>query len=76
MRLLLVEDDVELANGLVSSLAQSGYTADAVHTAHDAIASCASTNYSLVILDLGLPDMDGLELLRRLRLRFDERRPC
>jgi DNA-binding response OmpR family regulator len=68
MRLLLVEDDVELANGLVSSLAQSGYTADAVHTAHDAIASCASINYSLVILDLGLPDMDGLELLRRLRL--------
>ena len=68
MRLLLVEDDVELASGLVSSLAQSGYAADTAHNARDAIAACAATSYSLVILDLGLPDLDGLELLRRLRL--------
>jgi DNA-binding response OmpR family regulator len=68
MRLLVVEDDVELARGLVSSLAQSGYEADVAHNAHDAIAACAATNYALVILDLGLPDQDGLELLRRLRL--------
>lgn len=68
MRLLVVEDDVELANGLVSSLAQSGYAADVAHTARDAERACAHTNYALVILDLGLPDLDGLELLRRLRL--------
>ncbi len=68
MRLLVVEDDVQLANGLVSSLAQSGYAADTAHNARDAEIACAHTNYALVILDLGLPDLDGLELLRRLRL--------
>jgi len=68
MRLLVVEDDVELASGLASSLAQSGYTADTAHTARDAMTACAAANYALVILDLGLPDLDGLELLRRLRL--------
>ena len=69
MRLLVVEDDVELASGLASSLAQSGYSADVAHNAREAVAACAAVNYSLVILDLGLPDLDGLELLRRLRLQ-------
>lgn len=68
MRLLVVEDDVQLADGLVSSLAQSGYAADTAHNARDAEIACSHTNYALVILDLGLPDLDGLELLRRLRL--------
>ena len=67
MRLLLVEDDPELANGLVSTLAQSGYVTDAVHSGGDALAACATANYQMVILDLGLPDMDGIEVLRRLR---------
>ena len=67
MRLLLVEDDLELANGLVHTLAQSNYAADAVHTGRDAVAACAAMPYQLVILDLGLPDEDGIETLRRLR---------
>jgi DNA-binding response OmpR family regulator len=69
MRLLLVEDNLSLANGLVHSLAQSSYVTDAVHTGRAAITACATTSYQLVIMDLGLPDMDGLEVLRRLRQR-------
>lgn len=67
MPLLLVEDDRELAHGLSSSLAQSGYATDVVFDGQAAIAACAGTAYDLVILDLGLPDLDGLEVLRRLR---------
>ena len=67
MRFLLVEDDVELANGLVHALAQSGYAVDAVGRGADAATACATTSYQLVILDLGLPDIDGVDLLRRLR---------
>lgn len=67
MLLLLVEDDRELAHGLVSSLAQSQYQTEVVFDGHSAIAACNRTSYDLVILDLGLPDMDGLEVLGRLR---------
>ncbi|MYM32405.1 response regulator [Duganella sp. CY15W] len=67
MPLLLVEDDRELAHGLSSSLAQSDYATDVVFDGQAAIDACKSTSYDLVILDLGLPDMDGLEVLRRLR---------
>jgi DNA-binding response OmpR family regulator len=67
MRLLLVEDDRELAHGLSSSLAQSDFATDIVHHGHGAIAACALHAYDLVILDLGLPDLDGLEVLRKLR---------
>ncbi len=67
MPLLLVEDDRELAHGLSSSLAQSGYATDVAPDGHAAIAACQDTTYDLVILDLGLPDLDGLEVLRRLR---------
>ncbi len=67
MRLLLVEDDLELANGLVNTLAQSNYVTDAVHTGQAAVAACASYPYKLVILDLGLPDEDGISVLSRLR---------
>ncbi len=67
MRLLLVEDDLELANGLVNTLAQSDYLTDAVHSGQDAVAACATFTYQLVILDLGLPDEDGISVLQRLR---------
>ena len=69
MRLLLVEDDLDLANGLVNMLTKSNYATDVVHTGKKALSVCTSINYSLIILDLGLPDMDGIELLRNLRSR-------
>jgi DNA-binding response OmpR family regulator len=67
MRLLLIEDDPELSDGLQQSLAQSGYAVDVARTTHAARAACAATRYELLILDLGLPDGDGLALLRELR---------
>jgi DNA-binding response OmpR family regulator len=67
MPLLIVEDDRELAHGLSSSLAQSGYATEIAADGKAAIAACQRTDYDLVILDLGLPDLDGIEVLRRLR---------
>jgi DNA-binding response OmpR family regulator len=65
--LLLVEDDRDLAQGLVGSLAQSGYATQVVYGGHAAISACKKMPYRLVILDLGLPDLDGIDVLRRLR---------
>lgn len=67
MRLLLIEDDPELSDGLQQSLAQSGYAVDLARTAFAGRAACAATCFELLILDLGLPDGDGLALLRELR---------
>ncbi len=69
MRLLLVEDNEELSKLLVKSLGASGFDADAVTTAADALSVLGSTHYAAVILDLGLPDADGSTVLRTLRSR-------
>jgi two-component system response regulator QseB len=52
MRLLLIEDDLELGHGLQSALAQSGYVADAVHTGQDALNATAAVAYQGIVLDL------------------------
>ena len=69
MRILVVEDDSMLADGLVRSLQQAGYAADWAETGTKANAALAQENYNLVILDIGLAGMDGFEVLRRLRQR-------
>jgi len=69
MRILLAEDDKVLADGLCRSLRQSGYAVDHVSDGADADAALAANSFDLVILDLGLPRMNGLEVLRRLRAR-------
>jgi len=69
MRLLLVEDDLELGHGLQSALAQSGYVADVVHTGQEALNATTNVAYQGIVLDLGLPDLDGVEVLRLLRSR-------
>jgi DNA-binding response OmpR family regulator len=69
MRLLLVEDNEELSGLLVKSLAAAGFGADSVTTAADALSVLGSTHYAAAILDLGLPDEDGLTVLRALRTR-------
>jgi len=67
MKVLIAEDDALLRQGLVLALEAEGYICDAVTTAREAQASLAVGLYSLMILDLGLPDDDGLRLLSRLR---------
>jgi two-component system OmpR family response regulator len=67
MRILIAEDDPILADGLVASLRESGYSVDCVATGAEADYAIASFEFGLLILDLGLPKMSGLEVLKRLR---------
>jgi DNA-binding response OmpR family regulator len=69
MRLLIVEDNEELADLLAKGLKTAGYEADLLSTVEEARAVLATTFYAAMILDLGLPDGDGLELLREIRQR-------
>lgn len=69
MRILIVEDDPALADGLVRSLTQSGYAVDCATQGAMANTLLQDAVYDLAILDLGLPQMDGTEVLRRLRQR-------
>ncbi|MCE1183096.1 MAG: response regulator transcription factor [Rhodocyclales bacterium] len=69
MRILIAEDDVIIADGLSRSLRQAGYAVDWAANGLEADAALATTPYDLLILDLGLPKMPGLDVLRRLRAR-------
>ena len=67
MRLLIVEDSPRLRNSLSEGLRRSGYAVDAVADGREGFIYARTTEYDLVILDLMLPEMDGLSVLRRLR---------
>jgi DNA-binding response OmpR family regulator len=67
MRFLLVEDNAELARLLTAGLVAQGLAADVVETAADARLALGSIRYSAMILDLGLPDEDGMNVLKELR---------
>jgi two-component system OmpR family response regulator len=69
MRILLAEDDSVLADGLTRSLRQSGYVTDCVNNGEAADSVLSTQDFDLLILDLDLPKMPGLEVLRRLRAR-------
>ena len=69
MKLLIVEDDLLLQEGLSLALANEGYALDCAATAAEADSLIQSGEYSLVILDLGLPDKDGATLLSQWRRR-------
>ncbi|MDS1311192.1 MULTISPECIES: response regulator transcription factor [Marinobacter] len=67
MRLLLVEDDRLLAEGLSSQLEKAGFSVDIAHTAKEAVVLGEQEDYKAGVLDLGLPDGNGLDVLRRWR---------
>ncbi|HAU56157.1 MAG TPA: DNA-binding response regulator [Comamonadaceae bacterium] len=67
MRTLIVEDDTGIAGGLEATLRSVGYAVDVCSTLTDAGAALRVEAFDLVLLDLGLPDGDGIDWLRRLR---------
>ena len=69
MRILVVEDDPLLAEGLVNVLSRAGHAVDHASTGSSADQALKATEFDLVVLDVGLPDMDGFELLQRMRAR-------
>lgn len=71
-RVLVVEDDDAIAALIARELRALGHTVDIVRLAGDAVLAARGTGYALMIVDLGLPDADGLELVRDLRRRAIE----
>ncbi len=72
MRLLLVEDDEILGDGLVEGLKMEGYAVDWLTNGKLADEALKINSYELIVLDLNLPDMEGLDILKALRARKDE----
>ena len=69
MRILVVEDDAMLADAVARALSQSAHAVDIARSGEDADRALTAIGYDLVLLDLGLPGLDGHEILRRLRAR-------
>ena len=67
MRILLAEDERSLSRALVALLEKNNYSADAVYDGEEALAYLEAGNYDGLILDIMMPKLDGLEVLRRLR---------
>ncbi|KAG0776513.1 hypothetical protein G6F22_012518 [Rhizopus arrhizus] len=71
MRVLIAEDAPDIASGLCASVRRQGHVVDHVDNGAHADAALGSTQYALLVLDLGLPQLDGRDVLQRLRQRGD-----
>jgi two-component system KDP operon response regulator KdpE len=69
--ILLVDDEVSIQRAMVALLRSRGYEVTVAGTAHEALTSVEGERPDLIVLDLGLPDMDGLDVCRRVRSRWD-----
>jgi DNA-binding response OmpR family regulator len=67
MRILIVEDEKDLADGLALGLRQQGYAADIAYDGEEALVQTEVNDYDLIILDLNLPKIDGMEVCQRIR---------
>lgn len=67
MRILLAEDERSLARAIVKIFEKNNYSADAVHNGEDALIYLESGNYDVVVLDVMMPKMDGITVLKKLR---------
>lgn len=67
MQLLVIEDELEIQDFLKRSLAAAGYTVDAAKDGRTAVQLTSATKYDALIVDLGLPDQDGIDLILQLR---------
>jgi DNA-binding response OmpR family regulator len=76
MRILLLEDHAALRELLAAHLTQNGFAVDAVARGDEAIAAAAAAPYEAIVLDLGLPDIDGLEVLAAVRARMNRQLPA
>jgi DNA-binding response OmpR family regulator len=72
MRILVVEDDPEVRDFLLRVLREAAWAPDGVGNAQSALDAVAANEYDLAIVDVGLPEIDGFELCRRLRARGDK----
>lgn len=70
-KILIVEDEPSIADNLKYALGAEGFEPSWVVTAQEALALLENGQYALILLDVGLPDMDGFELARRIRKSFD-----
>jgi DNA-binding response OmpR family regulator len=67
MRILVVEDEKELADAIAKGLQKHGYATDVAYDGEDALFKAEVNDYDLIVLDLNLPKVDGIEVCRRLR---------
>lgn len=72
MRLLIVEDEKQICDAVAKSLYDAGYEVDTCYDGEEAFESVLTENYDLIVLDLNLPGMDGMEILKELRQRNEE----
>lgn len=72
MRLLIVEDEKQICDTVAKSLYGAGYEVDTCYDGEEALECILAENYDLIVLDLNLPGMDGMEILKELRQRNEE----
>ncbi len=73
VRVLVIDDEVKLTRHVVSALTEAGHDARAIHDGETALGVIETESFDLIVLDVGLPGMDGFEVLRRLRKKGS---PC